>query len=123
MIRGIGVDSVAVSEMTRIVESGRAARMFTASELASADSAASPAEHLAACFAAKEAVFKAVAPLLEEGSFDLRRVETLNRGDGSPDVNVSGPLSAILERADVARLFLSITTEGDLATVFVIAEG
>lgn len=125
MIRGIGIDTVTISEMARMMENmsdGALARMFTDKELAVALLSSDSAEYLATRFAAKEAVFKAVAHLLEEKHFDLRMVETLNRDDGSPYVNTDGPMRDILDRAGVSHLLISITTEGNLATAFVIAE-
>lgn len=123
MIRGIGIDTAVISEMADIARGRGAARMFTAAELADSGAAADPAAYLAKRFAAKEAVFKAVAHLLAEKSFDLRLVETLSRGDGSPCITTEGPLRGILQRAGVARLFVSLTTEEDMATAVVIAEG
>ena len=115
-----------ISEMARILGSlgkGAIARMFTAAELAVSCGVVDPAEYLATRFAAKEAVFKAVAQFLEGGHFDLRVVETLNHDDGSPYVNVNARLRDILHRAGVSNLLISVSTEGDFATAFVIAEG
>lgn len=126
MIRGIGVDTVSISEMRRIslaIGHGGMRHLFTAQELEDAPAQSDLlAEFLATRFAVKEAVFKAVAHLLEESCFDLRIVETRNRGDGSPYVNINEQLCRVLERAGVTDLFVSISTEGDLATAFVIAE-
>lgn len=125
MIRGIGIDTVTISEMARMMENmsdGALGRMFTGRELTAAHLSSDSAEYLATRFAAKEAVFKAVAHLLEEKHFDLRMVETLNRDDGSPYINIDGLMRGILNRAGVSHLHISITTEGDLATAFVIAE-
>ena len=125
MIRGIGIDTVTISEMASVsanIGEGSLARLFTAGELAASRNALDSSEYLATRFAAKEAVFKAVAPLLEERHFDLRLIETLNRDDGSPYVNVSDHLRNILNQAGVGNIIISITTEGDFATAFVIAE-
>lgn len=125
MIRGIGIDMTSISEITAIqkrLSEGAFARMFTSKELAASCDALNPTEHLATRFAAKEAVFKAVAHLLNEKHFDLRLVETLNYDDGSPYINVNDRLRGILNRVGVSNLFISITTEGNFATAFVIAE-
>ena len=79
------------------------------------------AEYLAARFAAKEAVFKAVAHLLPEKNFDFRIVETLYGENHCPYVNVTEALAPLLQEAGVNRLHISITTEGDYASAFVIA--
>ena len=126
MIQGIGIDMVTISEMDRILKrlsEGGIARMFTAAEVANSCYVSNSSEYLATRFAVKEAVFKAVSSLLNDEPFDLRMVETLNREDGSPFVNENKQLRDILDRAGVRRLHISITTESDFATAFVIAEG
>lgn len=125
MIRGIGIDMASISEMAAVskrLTEGALSRMFTANELAVYRNASNPFEYLATRFAVKEAVFKAVAHLLDAKHFDLRRVETLNHDDGSPYININGYLHDVLNRSGVSSLFVSITTEGNLVTAFVIAE-
>ena len=125
MIRGIGVDMVNMTELDAMLKrlaEGAITRIFTAQELASSRCDSNALEYLATRFAAKEAVYKAVAPLLEYEPFDMRIVETRNRADGSPYVDFGNGLSDVLKRAGVDNLLISITTEGNLATAFVIAE-
>ena len=76
---------------------------------------------LAARFAVKEAVYKAVAPLTKKG-FDFRNVESLHHPDGSPYVSITEQLKLCLDEAGVTALHLSVTTEGDFAQAVVIAE-
>ena len=59
---------------------------------------------------------------MSEKSFDYRRIETRNREDGSPYIYVDESLKAILDRAGIASLFVSITTTGGVAAAFVVAE-
>lgn len=125
MILGIGIDMVRISEMKALLgnlSDGTLARIFSERERAECQQKTLPEESYAACFAAKEAVFKAVAHLLPEKSFDMRKVETAHREDGSPYIKTNPYMLAIMEKAGVHRLHLSITTEGDLAAAFVIAE-
>jgi len=126
MIRGIGVDTVRIQELARLIAASRSGsflrRTFSERELAASQKTACQAEYLATRFAAKEAVFKALAHLTQKQWFDLRIVETLNNPDGSPYVNVSQTLQAVLAEAKADTLHISITTEGDYATAFVIAE-
>ena len=71
MIRGIGIDTATVSEINGITESirmGALKRLFTAEELSASCNAYNSAEYLASRFAAKEAVFKAVAHLLKKNT-------------------------------------------------------
>ncbi len=124
MIRGIGVDMVRISRIEHILHTlsqGALSRMFAASELETAALRPSAAEYLASRFAVKEAVFKALAPLLNGEHFDLRIVETRNRDDGSPYVYITPPLQAVLDAANVTALLVSITTEGEYAAAFVVA--
>ncbi len=129
MIRGIGVDMADIREIARYLETESLGGPFLCRTFTEAERAAAPegarqrAEYFAARFAAKEAVFKAVAPLTEEKAFDLRIVETLHHEDGSPYVNLTDALRPLLDEAGVAALHLSVTTEDDYATAFVVAEG
>ena len=127
MICGIGVDMVTVSDMERRVarmSPGALARMFTSSEIeASLARGNRRAEYLATRFAAKEAVYKALAPSLGKGRLELRRIEILNRADGSPYANTEeASLADAMHKAGVAHIHLSITTEGDFACAFAVAE-
>lgn len=124
MIRGIGVDMTSISRIRHVMETlseGALARMFTPAEIEASGRRSVPEEYLAARFAAKEAVFKALAPLVPKGTFDCRIVETLNRPDGSPYVHVTDALRTVMQMAGVSRLLISISTEGDAALAFVTA--
>ena len=134
MIKGIGIDTTRISRIEKMVNTltdGALGRLFTEAELSEAANRGGAAsyEYLATRFAAKEAVFKALAPLTEKKRFDLRIVETLNTPDGAPYVNPiykslqDEKLDSILQETGVTALHISMTTEGDYATAFVIAEG
>ena len=128
MIKGIGIDTVNISEIAGYLESDHMSkpyidRTFSTNEQRVAAERARIDEYFATRFAAKEAVFKAVAHLLPGRHFDMRIVETLNYDDGSPYVNITGDLRPVLEAAGVDTLFISITTEDNYATAFVIACG
>lgn len=127
MIRGIGIDSVYIPEIRRYLEDEKLSgpfvrRTFTPAEQAAAASRPNKAEYYAARFAAKEAAFKALGHLTEEKAFDLRLIETLNHPDGSPYISITERLRPILTVAGVKTLHISITTETDYATAFVVAE-
>ena len=125
MIRGIGIDSVSISEMARYMEvfgETFVNRTFTENEVAVSRSNPQPAEYLATRFAAKEAVFKAIAHFTNDKGFDFRIVETLNEPDGYPAVQIKGKLLALVEEAGVGAIHISMTTEKDFATAFVVAE-
>jgi len=126
MIKGIGVDVTSIKEIRKFIESDNLRtsfidQTFTADERKVAAEKPKPEEYYATRFAAKEAVFKAVAHLLPEKNFDMRIVETLNDDDGRPYICINDRLSPILLKAGVDILHISIATEGDFATAFVIA--
>lgn len=126
MIKGIGIDTVDITEIQRFIEQFGDVflnRTFTEEEVRQAkQKGKQAAEYLAARFAVKEAVFKAVAPSTESKKFDFRIVETRNHEDGSPYVHINDDLQAVLDEAGVDILHLSITTETQYASAFVIAE-
>lgn len=126
MIKGIGVDTADIEEVARFcrdIPSFRT-RTFTAAEqeIAATMTEQAAAEYLAVRFAAKEAVFKALAHA-SSVAFDLRKVETLNYEDGAPYVSVTPEVAEAMQAAGVTTLHISATTEGNFATVFVVAEG
>ena len=124
MIRGIGIDMVDIEELASLVKENSAFfdKTFTLAEKKMYEKHPLPLEYLATRFAAKEAVYKALAQLLKDKDFDFRGVETLNRLDGSPYVNETDFLKGIMQEADVSQLYISITTEGNYACAYVIAE-
>ena len=105
-VLGIGVDSVDIGEMSE--------EAFSRPDWASV---------LAGKFAAKEAVFKALAWRTAEG-FDLRAVETLEDENGRPRVTTSPgcALAPVLAEAGVRELLVSITNERGVATAFALAQ-
>ena len=127
MIQGIGVDSVYIPKIAQYLKDERIANSFmqhtfTLGERCAAVLQENQAAYYATRFAAKEAVFKATAHQTAKQKFDFRIVETLNFPDGAPYVNVTPRLRDLMMEAGVANLHISITTEKDYATAFVVAE-
>ncbi len=130
MVKGIGIDLVDLGEFRRICEGFNAAterpcafvaRTFTEGELAQARGRHDPCEYLAGRFAAKEAVFKAVAPLTKEG-FDLRRVETIDAPTGQPAVTLEGAFADVCAEAGVTSVLVSITNESGFVQAIALAQ-
>ncbi|WP_321971095.1 holo-ACP synthase [Paratractidigestivibacter sp.] len=130
MIKGVGIDLVDLEEFRRICEGFCAktdepcafvARTFTAPELAQARERHDACQYLAGRFAAKEAVFKAVAPLTCDG-FDLRRVETIDAPSGQPQVNMGGALAETYAAAGVGSILVSITNESGFVEAIALAQ-
>jgi holo-[acyl-carrier protein] synthase len=126
-IAGIGVDAVDVARFRAILarRPGFGDRFFTAAERADAHRAPDPTESLAARFAAKEAVMKALAIGL--GGFALTDVEVRRTpGDdatsGAPYLVLHGGAEQLAHQREVAHLHLSLTHTTQVAIAFVVAE-
>ncbi len=125
MIQGIGVDMTEIREVRRLAETAGPSFIesaFTEREREGSLKAADRWEYLAARFAAKEAVFKALGHLTADRTFDFREIETLNQEDGSPYVVLTPMLRLVMAEAGVARLHISLTHEKEYACAFVVAE-
>lgn len=125
MIKGIGVDTTDIREIDKLILQCKDAfliKTFTKGEMEQSKKMSNQIEYFATRFAAKEAVFKALAHLTKAKCFDFRIVETLNREDGSPFINVDVKMKTILAEADVADIMISLTTECNFATAFVIVQ-
>lgn len=123
MIRGIGVDVVAVDRMRRWVADPRIlARYFAEQERdAIYERRDGAALSLAARFAAKEAFAKALGTGFR--GFGLRDVWVVNDALGKPELHVSGPAARALSRIGGRQLWLSLTHEQEHAIAMVVIEG
>ena len=126
-IVGVGVDAVDVDRFRRILDRrpGFAARYFTHNERADAQRGEDPTQSLAARFAAKEAVMKALGTGL--GGFALTEVEVRRRAgtgatDNVPFVVLHGGAAGVAARQGAAVFHLSLTHTEHVAIAFVIAE-
>ena len=113
---GIGMDLVEIGRIERALERrpGLAERLFTDRELSEAADRRRPGRHLAARFAAKEAVIKA---LPVEFPVVIREIEVT--GPGSPTVEFRDGLGAVArKRGWVTRV--SLTHEREMAGAMAI---
>ena len=124
---GVGVDAVDVDRFRAVLERrpGLAARVFTESELADAARHGDRAERLAARFAAKEAVMKALGRGL--GSFALRDVEVVrSEGTGSragaPSIRLGPGAARLAVDRDVEYWHVSLSHTSRMAIAMVVAE-
>jgi holo-[acyl-carrier protein] synthase len=120
MIVGIGVDVVDVArfEATLVRTPALRGRLFTAAESALAT------ESLAARFAAKEAVAKAL-PMAWDGPLPWRSIEIINDPRGAPSVSLSGALHDSAAKAGVGEIRVSLSHCDDyaIACAFVAVAG
>lgn len=116
-IVGVGVDIVDVARFAAALERtpALAARILTPAELA----VARP-ERLAARFAAKEAVAKALgAP----GGLAWHDAEVVSEAGGRPALRVRGTVAAAAQRRGVRSWHLSLSHDAGSAIALVVAEG
>ncbi len=117
MIVGIGIDVVEVARLERsLTRTPRLLhRLFTATEQQSAR-----VESLAARFAAKEAVAKALgAP----GGLRWTDAEVVKEPSGRPRLVLHGGVAAEAAAQGISSLHLSLSHDGGIATAIVVAEG
>src|SRR5215471_15779323 len=115
VIVGIGVDLVDIARLEQALRRtpALAERLFTKGERAG------PPASLAACFAAKEAVAKALgAP----AGLRWADVEVTHDGAGRPALAASGTVAEEAARRGVLRWHLSITHDGGVSVAMVVAE-
>jgi len=115
----VGTDLVEVRRITRLVErygERFTRRVFTPGELA--DCAGRP-ESLAARWAAKEAVAKALGTGI--GRVGFQDIEVIQDRAGKPDLWLSGEARTLAERLGLTCWAVSLTHDGGLALAFVIA--
>ncbi|PWB97429.1 holo-ACP synthase [Homoserinimonas hongtaonis] len=121
MIIGVGVDLVdlarferAASRTPRLLD-----RLFAESEQF-AGGRQRPLRSLAARFAAKEALIKAIGDSAGMRWHDVRVVSNELR---NPSFELDGAIADVVAARGITRLHLSMSHDGGVATAYVIAEG
>ena len=115
MIDGIGIDVVDIERFKSSLERtpGLLEKLFTTNEQTK------PIHSLAARFAAKEAVAKALgAP----AGLSWQDCEILIGERGKPYLELNGTVAAEAKRQGITNWHLSLSHDGNIATAFVIAE-
>jgi len=126
-IVGVGVDAVDVARFRRVLDRRPrlAARCFTPTEQSDATGSADVAQSLAARFAAKEAVMKALGTGI--GAFALTDVEVRRTaGTGAtrnaPFLVLHGTAAELAGAQGAGQFHLSLTHTDGVAIAFVVAE-
>jgi holo-[acyl-carrier protein] synthase len=115
VIIGVGTDIVEIARLEQSFERTPTlrARLFTALE------ASLPLESLAARFAAKEALAKALgAP----GDLSWQDAEVITDVSGWPSFELRGSVAARAEQLGVERVHLSLSHDAGVAVAFVVLE-
>lgn len=122
MIVGIGVDVVDLTRFERSLARTPAlrGRLFGDHETVLRDGAPRQVPSLAARFAAKEALIKALGGSTGVSWHDI---VVLSDEQGAPSLTLTGGARALAEARGVARLHLSLSHDGGVAVAYVIAEG
>lgn len=121
MIVAVGIDVVLVERFTGALARTPllAERLFTEAERLTASGNPRSPESLAARFAAKEAVAKALgAPV----GLHWHDCEVVTDPDGRPWLTVSGTVAAVAGERGVLRWHVSLSHDGGIASAMVVAE-
>jgi len=118
---GLGIDSVDIPRFAGVMgrRPGLAGRLFTPGERHYAAGLADPVPTLAARFAAKEAVMKALGVGL--GAFGWGDVEVVRLDSGAPTLVVTGRAASLAVDRGVGSWHLSITHTDSTASAVVAA--
>ena len=116
MIVGVGIDVVDVERFARILarRPGLAERLFTPSERGR------PVASLAARFAAKEAVAKALGAPAGLAWHDC---EVVSAASGRPSLLLRATVLAAAQDAGITRWHVSLSHDAGIASAVVVAEG
>jgi holo-[acyl-carrier protein] synthase len=121
MIVGVGIDVVEVARFQASLERtpALAARLFTDAEQQTSSGSVRSAVSLAARFAAKEAVAKAVGG---GGGMLWTDAEVIVDDVGRPSLSITGTVAARAEALGITHWHVSLSHDGGIASATVIAE-
>ncbi|MBU2494745.1 MAG: holo-ACP synthase [Bacteroidetes bacterium] len=109
MILGIGIDIIEIERIKDSVERFGDAflnKIFTKTELDYSLSKKNKYQHLAARFAAKEAIAKALYSVGDEG-FEWKNVEIYNELNGLPKAKLFGKLKELVAEGNELKITMS----------------
>ncbi|MGE5680429.1 MAG: holo-ACP synthase [Bacillota bacterium] len=121
MVVGIGIDIIEIERIEQSVErfgDKFLNKVFTGAELEYCLNKKNKFQHLAARFAAKEAVAKALSEAWD-GGFNWKDIEVYNELSGKPGVKLYGKLQEYLK--DDKELKITISHSQHYVTCFAIA--
>lgn len=123
MILGTGIDIIEVERVAFRVgrDNGFKEFVFSKDEMSYCDAKASPFEHYAARFAAKEAFLKAVGRGWDTG-LQWNEIEIVNEKNGKPSLRIKGTTEQMLAPMGIRTIHLSLSHLKSIATAIVILE-
>jgi len=120
MVIGIGIDIIEINRIKKNIEKHGdkfLSRVFTSNEIDYCLPKSNKYQHFAARYAAKEAVYKALASGCQEG-LSWQDVEISNEPNGMPVANVSGKLKKFF--SDDKQLKISMSHSRNYVTCVAI---
>jgi holo-[acyl-carrier protein] synthase len=123
-VLGIGVDVVECSRIQHSIDrfgDRFLRRVFTEGEIAYSMSMKYPARHLAARFAAKEAVSKAFGTGIGK-SMGWRDIDVQKKPNGEPFLVFSGPANDLAKSRCVANALITLSHTDQLAVAYIVLE-
>ena len=121
MISGLGIDSIQVERIRKASKRwGKAflKRLFTDRELTYCFKHRNPYPSLAARFAAKEALIKA---LDAKALWKWRNMEVMRAASGKPTISLTGHATRFARKRSVRSFHVSLTHDAERATAVVLA--
>lgn len=125
MIIGIGTDIVDITRIEKACQKfGERfiSKIFTDQEEKACKDKKEVAHHLAARFAAKEAVLKALGTGISKG-IGLKDVEVTRTPGNRPEIILYGRGKEMAESLGVKNIHISISHDADRALAFAVLEG
>ncbi|NLT50609.1 MAG: holo-ACP synthase [Ignavibacteria bacterium] len=120
MVIGVGIDIIEIERIKKSVDklgSKFLDKIYTELEKQYSLSKANKYQHLAARFAAKEAIIKALSSIYNEG-FRWKDIEIFNESGGMPKVKLSGKLESLINSE--MDLKISMSHSENYVTCFAI---
>ncbi len=121
MIAGVGVDIVKIERIKAAVERWGERfmdRVFTEDEKKYSLSKYNPYPHLAARFAYKEALVKALGTGFKMG-IKWRDIELIRNENGKPEARLNGTVKELADRKSIKNVMVSVSHDTDYAIAYV----
>src|SRR5690606_33835512 len=122
MIQGVGTDLVCQDRIERSLErfgERFAQRILTAAEYQRMQASRRPVNVLAKCFAAKEAVAKALGTGLGQG-VGWHQIELQRAASGQPLISLSGEALQRLQALGASKVLISLSDERNYVLAFAV---
>lgn len=122
MVVGLGIDVVKVAQVKRLYQKYQQKflnRLYTPQEQSYCLNKPRPHLHLAARFAAKEAVAKSLGT--GKRGFSWKEIEVFNDSLGKPSVLLTGKAAALAAQRQIQQILISLTFADDTALATALA--